>query len=197
MVRLWHEAIHYMVVCWGYYAARAPAHVQRLLDSCHTLNEFHFFGKLHVPCLHFFSSLWHTSSLITFLSSKRSWSKINLKNLLKMSGRCANISWLDWFLVWSVVGEETISMHILWSLRLQPIAIWPTVNLCYLSQHFDNSCMADYSANIQQTMSLEFCLLNVFVWWLCGLTRVNIRINTCSHVYTATQVQTQSEGTFH
>lgn len=67
------------------------------------------------------------------------------------------------------------------------------VNLCYLTGLFDNSCLAEWCANIQKTRScFEFCLscwLDSAAWSLCGLT--DTHINTCSHGRTNTQAQTE------
>lgn len=87
-------------------------------------------------------------------------------------------------LVWSVVWEDTISMHI----PLEAIAIWPMVNLCYLTGGlFDNSCLAEHSTNIQKIRSLFWILFiqliefyNAVAVWAAG---VNMHINTCSRAH--------------
>lgn len=49
LVKFCYEAFHYMLVWRSYYAVWAPAHVRRLLDSCHTSNMFHFLETLPPP----------------------------------------------------------------------------------------------------------------------------------------------------
>lgn len=68
LVKFCYEAFHYMLVWRSYYAVWAPAHVRRLLDSCHTSNMFHFLETLPPPSSLSLSLLTGTPHLSALLS---------------------------------------------------------------------------------------------------------------------------------